>query len=418
MALLAGATGDAALYGPNGELVPPTEIAVPEEKSKRLDKVLAFGAKPPAESGRERTDLAHGRYQLLDRPPGDYYLRVSVGRGEAALRVQAASVQLTRPQAESPVRQLAADGLDLWRVEVTAGTVLRVQAHAEGAPLFVRLGFPPTSAPGNPATRPVGGVLRSHRSGFVELPGDPKLTNDLVALIRRTGTCEVEVYQPDGKATPYRLATSNPVRELRPGGEEQAMLSLGDSHHWAISGQMGDPVRLEVESGQFDPVLEIFRPDGSIREEADDPNGGSPNRNPVLLTQLDASGRFLARVHAVGDGGSGAYRMRRVPVPEKLLTPGVKARGRIDISGNDIWTIHGRAGQVLVIHIQSNRLAFRTRLHRIDGKEDEPLVELVGGGQDGGVAGSVRLPAAGRYRLWVTALSGPGEYAVRVFEAD
>jgi len=226
----------------------------------------------------------------------------------------------------------------------------------------------------------------------------------------------VEVYQPDGRAVEYRLVTSDPSRELAAGADLEATLPLGDSHYWSVQGQAGEPLRLEVESAQFDAALALHDPSGQPNESEDDTRFGPPSRNPILVTPLTATGRYLVRVHAVGDGGSGAYRIRRVRLPDRLLAPGPRVRGAMDAGGRDVWTVEGRAGQVVLVHLQSDALAMTAMAFGPDGKVLN-LDMLVPRTNEGGAA-PLRLPTTGRYRLWVHSLDGTGPYWIRLYEAN
>ncbi len=396
---------------PNGEPIPFGNLTLSADRNHRtLLRTSTGEADDLPETGQSPF-----RCVLADRAAGDYYFRLRWFGGSPTVRAVPATVRLTRPDGETASQALAAHGLDLWRIPATRGMFLHLRAHCGDAPLMVRLGFP--SVPGVAgANRTLDAEAPRRWSGLVELPTDPKRPGDFAALIQRTGTCEVEVYQLAGRAVNYTLRTSTQVPELPVGADIPGTLALGTSQYYALTGTGGDPVRLEAESAQFDPELELYNPGGAVVTDSDDAD--HTNRGSVLVALLGVTGRYLVRVHAVGDGGSGAYRLRRLAVPEKVLVVGRSTPGRVDSSGADIWTVNGRAGQELLVYLRTEERTVRARLVGPKGEILLPNFGNARGTEEGVVVGAVRLPSTGRYRLWVEAQQRPAPYTVRLFEVE
>lgn len=92
-------------------------------------------------------------------------------------------VHLGLPVGETPLRRLTPYGLDVWRIPVTRGQLLRVEAPSPEANVMVRLHFPTLPDARNAVPAAGGQETGSQGPGFRELPGDPKRPQDLIARI-------------------------------------------------------------------------------------------------------------------------------------------------------------------------------------------------------------------------------------------
>ena len=112
-------------------------------------------------------------------------------------------------------------------------------------------------------------------------------------------------------------------RDLERPGEHNKHLTIDTVDRWMIDGLADEVLRVDVRSGQFDPVLQLVRLDDDsdrtsevLVPEVDDP--GSESR---FLKRLPSDGRFAILVHGPGQRGGGNYRLnverlRSEPFPE------------------------------------------------------------------------------------------------------
>ena len=117
---------------------------------------------------------------------------------------------------------------------------------------------------------------------------------------------------------------------------------------WKLEGAAGQVVSVTVRSNTFEPTLQLLSPTG---EELGRDQEGRNERccDPMrVVTLLPADGRYLVRVATDGRARGGAYELTvHVPTvtPLELNTP---ADGRYeDARGADVWSFHGKAGQVV-----------------------------------------------------------------------
>jgi len=123
----------------------------------------------------------------------------------------------------------------------------------------------------------------------------------------------------------------------------------------------------------------------------------------------------LVRVHAHGDGGSGAYKLRRLPNPVKPLPLGVLTKGTIGEGGVGIWSFTGRKDQTIIISARSTDFDTFVRIYGPDGLE---IASADDGGEGTDSLLAVRLPLDGTYTIWTSAKSGSGSYTIKVSDAD
>ena len=346
---------------------------------------------------------------------GVYHVRVS-SRGEAqprssyAVTVAVARVFEIVVGQPTEARPIDAGGLDLWTLQAEAGDLLKIETRAASGVMSAQMAFvPPLDKDGEP--RPPEGATPP----FVVLPSDPKATGSFVALVNLAGTYQVAVSQPLGVSTSYTLLTSRPLQPLRAteGGAPVSALALGGSDFWSVEGTAGQIMRFDAFSEQFDAALQLFNVRGELVSSDDD--GGGQGRNSSLTAMLVEPGRYLLRVYAFGNGGSGAYKLSKVANPVRPLGMGVRADGTVGRGGSEIWSFKGQAGQTLIISARSADFDIKTALYSPDAAE---LASDDNGGEGTDSLLSVRLPLDGTYTLWVSAQAGGGKYSVRLIEAQ
>jgi hypothetical protein len=286
------------------------------------------------------------------------------------------------------------------------GDLIRVRATASASEMIGRITYvPPADASGKPRV-PEGPI-----PPIVVLPSDPKSSGELVAFLNLPGTYQVAISQPLGVEVRYAFATARPAKPLAIDAGSGGTLGLGGADYWTIEGTLGQILRLEGSSEQFDPELELYDPHGEVVASNDD---GAAGRNASLTALLVERGRYLVRIHAHGDGGSGPYKLRRVSDPMRALAFGARGEGTLGAGGSEVWSFEGHAGTTVIISARSSDFNIRTTLFDPDAAE-------VAGDDDGGEGTdsllSARLPVDGNYTIWVTAAVGGGQYSLQLIEA-
>ena len=187
--------------------------------------------------------------------------------------------------------------------------------------------------------------LRGNFDTYLEVtgPGLRRQNDDVDAvnhsavevIAPETGTYRVIVTSfAEDESGPYELAIERIVDPDRPGPEQDVeALSEGETHSgrleegdaetdtgryydsWAVDGEAGQTLTVEVESDDFDTVLLLLSPDGDTLEENDD-DAGTDDTNSRITTRLPTTGRYRVRVTSYGAGEVGAYRVDLSSAPD------------------------------------------------------------------------------------------------------
>lgn len=346
------------------------------------------------------------RFVFLAEEKGNYHLRIASGGGRSsdsfAVTVAAAHVIPTKIGDNNPVRPLEAGGLDIWTFQGTTGDIIRISAKANGTNVNNSIRYVP------PANKQEAGMADTNSAPVVLLPSDRKASGEIVAQLNRTGSYQVTVSQPLGQEANYTFAASRPLKPWPANGEPSGALPLGGTDYWAVEGKAGQILRFEGLSEQFDASMDFYGPNGERITSNDD--GGS-GRNALLTSLLTTPGRYLLRIHAFGDGGSGTYRLRRTLDPVRPLKMDTKTQGTVGSGGSDIWSFTGKAGQIVIISARSADFDTIVHVFGPDGVEVAGNEESRAGTDS---LLSVRLPLEGTYTLWVYSRSGGGKYSIHL----
>lgn len=341
---------------------------------------------------------------------GDYYLRVaptSDNTGGYAVTVAVARVAPIAIGASTPQQHMEAGGLDLWTFSGQVGDLLRIEAHAGGVIPAVSVNFlPPTAAAG------VSTDVSDNGESLVRLPSDPKARGVVLSLLKRSGKYQVEVSQPFGQEMDYTLHLAKEGKVWPATQEISGKLVLGGSEYWAVEGKAGQIVRLAGLAESFDIHLELYNPRGERFDVNDDGDG---NRNALLTDLLKESGRYLVRVSAFGDGGSGAYRLMRRPDPTRPLPIGGRIEGNLGTGSSDVWSFRGKAGQTVILSVRSQDFDPHATVFGPDAIE----VASDTSNRDGADSLlTIHLPLDGVYSIWIAARGAGGKYIIRLIDAD
>lgn len=144
---------------------------------------------------------------------------------------------------------------------------------------------------------------------------------------------------------PCALAQEN-VRTLDGPGAQTKYLTPGGTDTWKFSVDEGETLRLHVSTREFDPVLVLVDPGGTVLYEIDDE--GSQSR---LMHRVQQSGEHQILVRGFEHKGGGNYHLA---VEEFRTTPirtGVEESVRLDREGRAYLRLEGQKDMVLVPHI-------------------------------------------------------------------
>lgn len=113
-----------------------------------------------------------------------------------------------------------------------------------------------------------------------------------------------------GREVRGQLTNSDPVIS---NGEEDGLTEGGRVYHYySLTGAAGEQVRLELDSNEFDPVLEAgsLSPLGySVAQYNDDGGGPEDGLNSRMNVTFRTAGTIVLRVSPLGSG-VGSYRLR------------------------------------------------------------------------------------------------------------
>lgn len=347
------------------------------------------------------------RFDFRAREKGTYFLRVaSSGRGSEgfALTVTPARILAIKIGETSAPATLTQGGLDLWTFAGTPGQVIRVEARSSTASVSEMIEYI-----GGKDEQPAG---KDPLPPLAHLPAVAKSANISMAILGRSGSYHVAVSQPLGLEATYTVAISRPVRAWDGASDASAALAVGSSDYWSLTGKPGQIVRIEADAEPFDVDLDLFNARGERIANNDD---GAGNRNALLTVLLTEAGTYLARVHASGDGGGGAYRLKRAPDPVHPLKMNDKVAGTIGAGTSDIWSFTGRAGQAILLSVRS--ADFDTVIH-LFGPDGVEIASDDDGGDGTNSLLSTQLPVNGTYTIWVSSKLGSGKYAIRLLDAE
>src|SRR5690606_16213621 len=110
--------------------------------------------------------------------------------------------------------------------------------------------------------------------------------------------------------TPSPTATTVPVFPIGPGSIEGNINDTFSSARYSFEASRGDSVtiRMETTSGDLDPFLSLFGPDGSLIGRNDDEASG--NRNSLIALTLAESGTYIIEATRFAESTSaGTFRL-------------------------------------------------------------------------------------------------------------
>ncbi len=127
------------------------------------------------------------------------------------------------------------------------------------------------------------------------------LCASIVSLNGEILTAQNVLYQPLPLSLNQKQTDSLSIQDI-PTGEG------GFAKDYRIELNAGDHVAIEVESNEFDPLIQLIADDGStVGANDDSPEGGT---NSLLFARLREGGPYIVRVRTFGIGGGGHFTLK------------------------------------------------------------------------------------------------------------
>jgi hypothetical protein len=82
----------------------------------------------------------------------------------------------------------------------------------------------------------------------------------------------------------------------------------GFARDYSVTLNAGDNVAIDLTSDSFDTIVTLIAPDGTTVGENDD--GPDGTTNSLLFTRIVKVGTYIVRVHAFGETGTGAFKLK------------------------------------------------------------------------------------------------------------
>ncbi len=204
---------------------------------------------------------------------------------------------------------------------------------------------------------------------------------------------------PPSQATPTPLNLGDTVRGN--------IVVPGQVDIYVYTGEAGSAISLSVmaDGSEFDPVIEVYGPDGSLVAFDDD---GGDGYNAMLDTfVLPATGQYRIEVRGYRLRSTGAYVLtltQATPPPTPVvgggqIAIGESVRGDLPVGQRDTWTFYGEAGQIVTIAMTAEDTDLDTYLE-LRGPDGSTLAEDDDGGSglNSLIEGFV-LPVTGMYTI-------------------
>jgi hypothetical protein len=224
-------------------------------------------------------------------------------------------------------------------------------------------------------------------------------------------------------------ATATPTVIISEGGA----ISLGDTINGALTdenntasytfeGNIGQIVRLTLESEDFDPYLSLMHPSG-VEIASDDDSAGDLNAR-IADFELPTNGMYIITVSSASGHGQGEFTLSTTSAaiqPTVEPTPVISAPGTISMGetiastltdGPNAHTFEGQAGQVVTIELDS--VDFDAYLQLKDADESELASDDDGAGNLNALIENFTLPTDGTYTIVVSSFdnTATGDYSL------
>ena len=174
---------------------------------------------------------------------------------------------------------------------------------------------------------------------------------------------------------------------LTNGVNQLGTIVANTTNSYTFTASAGDTIELRIGATNFNPVIKLFGPDGTLAGSAGVGNSGF--RDAVFSVTATNSGTFTVTVSSFFAGGTGGYALRLAHIPAAIfvssgdqggtLTNGVETPGTIDVGDLDLWSFTANAGDSIELRMGAVNLNPSIQLYGPDGK----LVSSAGNGATG-----------------------------------
>jgi hypothetical protein len=297
--------------------------------------------------------------------------------------------------------------------------------------LWVLPSYAQTASPGDPSPL----LSQSPSSAPTETPTltltlVPTSTPTLTATLEATLTPTITPTFAPPTDTPAPTATTAPVFPIRPGSIEGNINDAFSSARYSFDANRDDSVtiRMETTSGDLDPFLSLYGPDGTLVGRNDDEASG--NRNSLIALTLADGGTYTIEATRFAEGSStGTFRLtlaiagtQSTQTPTDPLSAGPDfAVQYIALDYGDIvyantlnattprryFAVGGRQGDLVRVVVNSTGdLLPQTRILNRNSEALSRESEM----RPGEIIAYATLPETGWYLIEVTARSGAGTF--------
>jgi len=228
-------------------------------------------------------------------------------------------------------------------------------------------------------------------------------------------TNQVETYYLQLRATnevTYRVCLTDPTIPLSLNSEYEGSLALGASSFYTFNVDANEVIRFRVSSTDFDPILRIYKPDGSLFMENDDTGFQT---NASIQTMIREAGAYRIQVNAAGWGGGGSFQVElwkeEIPTIDLdkshtcTLTPGT----------TNYYRFLGEEGEMIIINAHAEAIDPEILVYSPDGV-------VIGGDDDQGVGLdsllAIQFDRSGPYLLSIWSNGGEGICTLMLFRTE
>ena len=146
---------------------------------------------------------------------------------------------------------------------------------------------------------------------ILELPQDGQYRVSATSFAPGSmGAYQIQARQPSASATVDQVPRSSPIQV---GASIQGRLEAQDGEgeklqdRYRLTAQRGERVRIDLSSPEFDTLLTLQMPDGTM--VANDDHGEETGTNSRIETVLAEAGEYIIAVTSYGEGEKGKYRL-------------------------------------------------------------------------------------------------------------
>lgn len=209
----------------------------------------------------------------------------------------------------------------------------------------------------------------------------------------------------------YTLTARDPSQPIQLGVKIQGSLPVGGAGFYSFKTAPGRLLDAGLASERFVPVLRLYDRIGQqVNLSSDD-----DDRLEARVTHMVVDeGLYRLHVASLGNGGGGDFSLSLEETKLKELEVGGRGKSTLEPGGTEFWTFAGAEGKTVFLNARSATFSPAVSLRSPGGV-------VLAADAKGGAAGSLlalKLPATGRYTVWISSQRGAGEYTVRLIDGD